>query len=239
MIKIVLDAGHGPDTPGKRTPKFEDGTFMHEHEFNNSVVKKLKDKLNSVGKFNVTVVSSEYRDVPLAERVSLEREVKADLFLSVHANALTGAWGTQNGLESYSNVGSVIGAEYCKTIQNNLVAATGLRNRGAKTSSFYVLKNTYGPAVLVECGFMDNKEEAKLLMSYEYRELIAESLFKSICSIFDVEVDKPDVVEHWAEGPYKFLTEEVGITINEKRFDDPITRGEVFAILARMEGYDE
>ena len=78
----------GPDTPGKRTPKFEDGSFMHEHEFNNSVVHKLKDKLNKTGEFSVTIVSSTTKDVPLADRVALERQVKADLFLSVHANAL-------------------------------------------------------------------------------------------------------------------------------------------------------
>ena len=42
MIRIVLDAGHGPYTAGKRTPTFDDGTFMHEHEFNDSVVKDRK-----------------------------------------------------------------------------------------------------------------------------------------------------------------------------------------------------
>lgn len=190
MIKIVLDAGHGPETAGKRTPKFDDGTFMHEHEFNHSVVQNLKDKLNKTGKFSVVVTSSATRDVPLEERVSVEREIKADLFLSVHANALTGTWGSQNGIESYSNKGSTKGAKYCKVIQNDLINATGLKNRGCKTSSFYVLKYTYGPAVLVECGFMDNKEEAKLLMSEEYREKVATSLFKSICSIFNVVVEE-------------------------------------------------
>ena len=66
-------------------------------------------------------------------------------------------------------------------------------NRKAKSApgpyyanSLYVLKNTYGPAVLVECGFMDNKDEARLLMSEDYREKVATSLFKSICLIFNV-----------------------------------------------------
>jgi len=187
MIKIVLDAGHGPNTPGKRTPMFENGTFMHEHEFNDAVVQKLKSKLELNDSFTVTVVSSSTEDVPLETRVAREKQVRADLFLSVHANALTGMWGSQNGIESYSNIGSVKGAKYCKVIQDGLIASTGLRNRGCKTSSFYVLKNTYGPAVLIECGFMDNKEEAKLLMSDAYRETIAEGLYNSICAIFNVE----------------------------------------------------
>lgn len=239
MIKVVLDAGHGPKTAGKRTPKFEDGTFMHEHEFNSSVVGKLKNKLIENGSFNVTVSSSDYRDVPLSERVERERNINSDLFLSVHANALNGVWGSQNGIESYSNIGSTTGGKYCEIIQEGLLSATGLTDRGCKTSSFYVLKNTYGPAVLVECGFMDNKEEARLLISDEYREKIAASLFESICTIFDVEVaEEPTEPEHWAEKYYNYLNEK-GIIINERRFDDNLTRGEFFAYEARKEGFDE
>ena len=134
MIKIVLDAGHGPDTPGKRTPKFDDGSFMHEHEFNNAVVQKLKGKLNAVGEFAVTVVSSQTEDVPLANRVALEREIKADLFLSVHANALNNYWGNPKGIESFYNKGSYNGEQYCNLIQDNLIEATGMVNRGAKSA---------------------------------------------------------------------------------------------------------
>jgi len=211
MIKIVLDAGHGPNTPGKRTPKFDDGTFMHEHEFNNAVIKKLKGKLNKTNKFSVAVVSSDTEDIPLAERVAKEKSIKPQLFLSVHANALNDQWGNGKGIESFYNKGSFKGEEYCNIFQKNLIKDTGLYNRGAKSApgpyyphSLYVLKNTYAPAVLVECGFMDNKEEAKLLISDSYRELVAESLFKSICSIFSVEyTEKPvDAID------YKKLYEE-------------------------------
>jgi len=195
MIKIVLDAGHGPNTPGKRTPKFENGTFMHEHEFNDSVVNKLNIKLLDNGKFDVTIVSSSIIDVPLEDRVSIEKSIKSDLFLSVHANALNSYWGTPKGIESFYNSTSTLGPKYCEIIQNNLISDTGLYNRGAKSApgpqyptSLYVLKNTYGPAVLVECGFMDNKEEARLLTSEEYREKVATSLFKSVCNIFKIEV---------------------------------------------------
>ena len=197
MFNIVLDAGHGPKTAGKRTPKFEDGTFMHEHEFNDAVVQKLKNKLNNSGKFDVTVVSSSNYDVPLAQRVRLERLIKTDLFLSVHANALNNYWGNPKGIESFYNKGSIKGKQYCELIQDGLIEDTGLYNRKAKSApgpyyshSLYVLKNTYGPAVLVECGFMDNKEEAKLLLSDKYRETIAKSLFNSVCKIFKVNIEE-------------------------------------------------
>lgn len=214
MIKVVLDAGHGPDTPGKRTPMFDNGKFMHEYEFNNSVVSKLKDKLNKTGKFNVTVTSSATKDISLVERVILEKQIKSDLFLSVHANALSSVWGNPKGIESFYNQGSKTGEKYCNVIQSNLIKDTGLYNRGAKSapgpkypSSLYVLKNTYGPAVLVECGFMDNKNEAVLLMSDKYREIVAKSLYNSICELFNVKVDT--IVLEEVKIDYKALYEDL------------------------------
>ena len=206
MFKIVLDSGHGPFSKGKRTPHFEDGTFMHEHEFNNAVVNKLKAKLSHIDEFIVTIVSDDLTDVPLSQRVYREQQIKADLFLSVHANALTGYWGDAKGIESFYNKGSNKGLHYATVIQNELIRDTGLYDRGAKSApgpqypnSLYVLKNTYGPAVLVECGFMDNKDEAILLMSDSYREIVAESLFNSICDIFSIKAVSID---------YKALYEE-------------------------------
>ena len=210
-----MDAGHGPHTAGKRTPKFKDGTFMHEHEFNSAVVKLLKDKLTSTGNFSVAVTSSDSIDVPLTRRVELEKSIRSDLFISVHANALSNVWGSPRGIESFYNNGSVKGKQYCNVIQDGLIDSTGLVDRGAKSApgpkyptSLYVLKHTYGPAVLIECGFMDNVEEALLLMNDNYRKLIANSLFRSICKIFKVEegykiVNKPTTtvnqMRQWAK----------------------------------------
>ena len=66
---IVLDAGHGMNTPGKRTPLFEDGTFMHERAFNKAVVEHMQRLLAS---YDCTViwVSPEDNDVSLNTRVS-------------------------------------------------------------------------------------------------------------------------------------------------------------------------
>jgi N-acetylmuramoyl-L-alanine amidase len=197
--KIALSAGHGPHTKGKRTPLFEDGTFMHEHEFNNSVVNKLYGLLLHVKDFNVTIVSDTLTDVPLSQRVYREQQIVSDLFLAVHANAIEGKWNDVNGIESFYNNGSTKGRKYCGIFQANLIEDTGLHNRGAKSApgpqynhSLYVLKNTYGPAVLVECGFMDNKGEAIKLMSDEYRDIVAESLFRSTCQVFNIKIEKVD-----------------------------------------------
>jgi hypothetical protein len=54
---------------------------------------------------------------------------------------------------------------------------------------------------------------------------------------FKAQLSEPTT--HWAEKYYRFLTEEKGIVIHERRFDDTITRGEIFAVMARMMGYKE
>ena len=193
MYTIALDAGHGPNTAGKRTPMFDDGTFMHEYDFNNAVLKLLRARLSENGNFEVDVCSADGYDKLLSDRVKTEKFSDADLFLSIHANAMTGEWGNAKGIETFWNKGSSKGEKFAKIFQNNLVSDTGLYNRNAKSApgpyyptSLYVLRNTYAPAVLIECGFMDNKVEASKLITSEYRTLCSESLYKSILEIFNV-----------------------------------------------------
>ncbi|MER2008899.1 MAG: N-acetylmuramoyl-L-alanine amidase [Psychrobacillus sp.] len=181
-FKIVLDDGHGDNgvTPGKRTPKFEDGTFMYENTFNKTVVKYLNEELKRCG-FNTILSAPTDADTPLATRVKVANNAKADLFISVHANANTGKWGTWGGTETYvyptgesKRIGTII--------HKNLMEGTPLRDRGVKDGSgLYVISNTSMPAILVECAFMDNKEEAKLLLSDSFRRECAKEIAKGIC----------------------------------------------------------
>lgn len=202
MVKklIALDDGHGPETPGKRTPLFPDGTFMHENEFNRAVVLEMRTLLESRG-FDVLTVACAENDTPLSARTGLANNTQynsfgqpADLYLSVHANALKGEWGTANGVETYVHPLCTPGSEtyrFGETIHKHLVRATKLRDRGLKSDNFHVLRETKMPAVLVECGFMDNREEAALLRSSEYRSACAAGLTDAICEIFGEAAAEP------------------------------------------------
>ena len=108
-IKVIaLSDGHGMQTLGKRTPIFSDGTkssetgknFMHENEFNRAVVKYLGQHLTSAG-FKVIHLAPTDADTSLSARVALAEKSKADLYLSVHANANTGSWGSWGGIETF------------------------------------------------------------------------------------------------------------------------------------------
>ena len=210
-IKVALDDGHGTETPGKRTPLFNDGSFMKENEFNEAVVKITGEILKKYD-IDVIYVASEKTDVSLKKRVDRANEKNADIYVSVHANAFGDSWNDANGFETYiysfDNSNNVKLAE---CIHNKCIAATGLKNRGIKAmKDFYVLKYTKMPAVLLECGFMTNKKEAELLRSYEYRKKVGNAIAEGILQYF--AIDKEEVL----------LTIDEALNIIQKKcgFDD-------------------
>lgn len=179
-MKIMLDAGHGPNTTGKRTL---DGK-MKEFEFNEAVAQFVKNELTG---FELIVMNShdKERDVPLKERTTLANKMGVDAFISIHANAYGTTWNNVSGIETFTYVKpseqSIILASL---IQNSLCSITGRTNRGLKRADFAVVRDTKMPAVLVECGFMTNKIEATLLQSTLYRKRCAKAIaFAIICWI--------------------------------------------------------
>ncbi|WP_436373595.1 N-acetylmuramoyl-L-alanine amidase [Cytobacillus sp. BC1816] len=176
-MKIILDAGHGFSTSGKRSPN-----GMREYEFNRAVAELAKEMLESYQNTVVSFAHSDIRDVPLAERTALANKQNADCYLSIHANAFgTGGWNSAGGIETYVYPSKPREAlALAQKIQRNLISSTGLRDRGVKTADFQVLRETKMTAVLVECGFMTNKEEASLLRTPLYRKRCAQAIVKAI-----------------------------------------------------------
>lgn len=182
VVKIMLDAGHGYNTPGKRTP---DG--MREFEFNSVVAAYAKKFLE--GYQNVTVYfahdASGKRDVPLQERTDNANRLKVNVYVSVHANAYGQGWNTANGIETY--VHPIIPAEtraIATKIHNQLISKTRMTNRGVKNANFHVLRETDMNAVLVECGFMTNQSDASKLKSDAYRKLCAEAIVAGLVEYY-------------------------------------------------------
>ena len=177
----MLDAGHGPNTIGKRTP---DGN-MKEFEFNEAVAQFVKKELTS---FELIVMNchDRERDVPLKERTTLANQMRVDAFISIHANAYGTTWNNASGIETFTytkpSEQSIILASL---LQNSLCSITGRLDRGVKKADFAVVRDTRMPAVLVECGFMTNKHEAMLLQSTEYRMRCAKAIAFAILSWID------------------------------------------------------
>lgn len=196
MKLIAVDAGHGMDTAGKRTPAFPDGTIMRENEFNRATAEFLVKALERNG-FKTLLTAPEIKDTPLQTRVKRANKAKADAFICIHANAYDNKWNDANGIESwiYSKSGNKT-MRLAEDIQKELIAITKRKNRGIKKSSdLYVLRYTDMIAVLVECGFLTNLEEATLLRSENYRKKCAEGICKGICKYYGVTYQAEKVKE--------------------------------------------
>ncbi len=178
----MLDAGHGYSTAGKRSP---DG--MKEYEFTKVVANFAKQFLENYENVTVYFAHSDDRDVPLQERTDKANQLKADIYVSVHANAYGSDWNDANGIETYIHPRhSQQSADLAQKIQRYLIISTGLKDRGVKTADFHVLRETNMPAVLIECGFYTNHKEAELLRSETYRRICADAIVKAISDQYNL-----------------------------------------------------
>lgn len=172
MIKVMIDAGHGPHTAGKRSP---DGA-LREFNFNSAVTDLVKQKLVAKG-IAVSYAHEDRIDVPLSERTKKANLLNVDAFISIHANAYGDGWNEVNGIETYiyptASIGSKVLAEL---VQRSLITACKRADRGVKQGNFAVLRDTRMPAILIECGFMTNRAEAALLSQQSYREQCAKAI---------------------------------------------------------------
>gem|GEM_PF-3008653 len=162
-MKIVLDAGHGLGTLGKRTPDGEP-----KWAFNNTVLLAAEAALTAFRDVRIlrTDDPTGRRDVPLKERTDRANAWNADLFVSFHHNANTGNWGSWGGTETFTldaRGANPKSAELARIIQPAIVRAMGLRDRGVKKMNLHVLRETHMPAVLIEGGFMDSRTDIQVL----------------------------------------------------------------------------
>lgn len=180
--KIALSDGHGSQTAGKRTP---DG--YKENNFNKAVINYLDTELKRCG-FTTKQVAPTDADTPLKTRTDLANSWGADIYVSVHYNALNSTWRSgEGGIETYYHEGSSTGKKLATAIHKQLLKGTEMKDRGLKTANLHETRETKMPAVLVEAGFMDIKREAELMASASYQKECAVEIAKGVCDYFGVK----------------------------------------------------
>ena len=184
MSKIVIDAGHGKYTAGKRCLKSLDPNETREWVLNARVADTLETYLLSAGHATLRVDdTSGNTDVSLVTRVTMANEWKADYYASIHHNAGIGG-GTGGGTIVFVYPGT--SGETTKAqeaIYKHTIARTGLkgnRSDGTKTADFYVLRRTTMPASLIECGFMDSATDIKYILNPEWSKKMALGIAEGI-----------------------------------------------------------
>lgn len=240
---LILDAGHGLDTEGKRTPLFTDGTFMHENEFNRSVVRKIDALLEEYKDIDVVFTTTEKRDIDkdtknLDERVRRANDVynkyknkyEKVVLVSIHANAIKSYWyNIANGTATFYYPTNMTDKAFAETIQKNLIANTKLKPHrdGVVGGNFQIIREVKMTACLCECAFMDNLEEAKLLLTDNFRQACAEGIVDGLKEYFDMNDKKVKVHYFKTKNKTYQLTgnpSDIGIKIvnqNNKKIEEP------------------
>ena len=176
-VIILLDGGHGKDTPGKCSPD----KSLYEWKWVRELNDIIKPQLDALG-FDCRILVPEENDVPLKTRVARANKIWADngknkkgkyvFLISVHINAAgNGKWLPSNGWTVW--VSNNAGADSKKLAQSLYAEADAMGLKGNRcvpkdkywSANFYILKNSNCPAVLTENMFQDNKEDVKFLLS--------------------------------------------------------------------------
>lgn len=180
--KIAVDPGHGGSDPGAIGV-----SGVKEKVINLIIAEKLITLLHEAGA-TVVVTRSGDQTVIHQQRVDLINSSKADIMISIHANAYSNS--ESNGTESFYHASAANAAasrHLALQLQRELISALGLRNRGVKESSFFVLKNVRIPAALVELAFISNPAEEGILLDPAAQERAAMALYRGIVVYFQQE----------------------------------------------------
>jgi N-acetylmuramoyl-L-alanine amidase len=187
MVKIAIDPGHGGKDPGAVGP-----SGLREKDVALTVAKKVAEYLQSASiPVKMTRTSDVY--VELKDRAKIANSFGADYFVSLHCNAFTSP--TACGTETYCYKRGGKGEILAKAIQDELIAAIGLTDRGVKEGNFYVLRETNMPAALTELAFISNPNEEKLLASAEFQNKCALAIAKGIGKVINVQINIPSKPE--------------------------------------------
>jgi N-acetylmuramoyl-L-alanine amidase len=187
FMKIMLDAGHGLQTPGKQAI---DGT--KEYVFNKMILADVIAQLNRYENVEIHTCHSDARDVPLLERTNLANRLNVDVYVSLHNNAgQASARGTETFVYTTNPPKS---RALANRVQANIISLTGMKNRGVKTADFHVLRETNMDAILIEFAFMTNAEDLKLLHSVEFRQKCAIAVANALRDEYGLKLKQGETV---------------------------------------------
>ena len=171
-MKVLLDAGHGGHDSGAR------GNGLNEKDIALAVTLKLGEILK---RHKIEVFYSRTKDefIELSERARVANRNKIDAFVSLHCNSFSNA--QAQGVEVFSYPNSADGKKLSQNILDSIMKdKLYTKNRGIKTDNFAVLRETNMTAVLVELGFISNKEDAAILVNKqdELASAVAKGILK-------------------------------------------------------------
>ena len=182
-MKILLDNGHGENTPGKRSPDGKLREYLYAREITEAIERELK-----LRGYDAERIVRENVDVPLAERARRVNELCGRLgtsnviLISIHCNAAGNGseWMQARGWAAYTSKGKTKADKLAECLYNAASChLTGQKLRKDYSDgdsdweeSFYILRKTKCPAVLTENFFQDNKDDVDYMLSSDGKQNI-------------------------------------------------------------------
>lgn len=183
-ITIVIDAGHGGLDGGSVGTK----TGVTERELNLVYAQKLTTLLENFG-FDVVntrtstnglyeSVTDDYKLVDMKKRADIINKSNAQILISIHMNKFTDS--SENGAQVFFEQNNVDSENLAKSIRDIFVANFENARKLTLAGDYYILNNTTPIGVIVECGFLSNPTEEKLLQDDSYQNKICYSIYSGI-----------------------------------------------------------
>lgn len=188
-VTVILDAGHGASTKGKRSPILEDGRQLFEWKFTRELSNKLEIMLENNG-IKCIQANKDDSDPGLTQRANNINNIynqekkngRTAIMISLHGNAAgSGEWMNARGWEVWTTEGITRSDELAQCFVHAFHdVMPDMKLRGHKEKNFTLLYKTNCPCVLTENFFYDNKEDCKFMLSENGINKIVELHVKAI-----------------------------------------------------------
>lgn len=167
---ITLDPGHGGNDPGAIGK-----AGYREKDVTLAVTYYLRQMLLESG-MAVLMARADDSEILLQPRVDVANNNGADLFVSVHCNAMDGA--SPRGIETYYRTPQ--STTFAQIMHRNMIDTLQALDRGTRVRNFFVIRKTTMPSVLIEIGYLTNPVEEQNLGSADYQKKVATAIYKGI-----------------------------------------------------------
>ena len=189
---VILDAGHGSPDEGA-----ESKNGITEQKINLLITQKVQSLLEQSGCTVILTRSDENgiynadantlrekKRTDIINRVKLGNESSADIFVSIHLNKIP--QNQYNGWQTFFKANNIQSEELARSIQEELNNSIqkGNKREALKITGKYIVDHVEVPITIVECGFLSNPEEEKLLQQDEYQNKLAWGIYNGIMDYF-------------------------------------------------------
>jgi len=193
LRRVMVDPGHGGRDSGALAPEPK----SQEKDIVLDIALRVRKHVSAAG-LEVSMTRDGDQTLSLGERAEKANALKADIFVSIHANSAgnAGARGIETFVIPAAGYASTSGTVSARVhpgntfdaaslilgheVQRKLLSETGAPDRGVRRARFSVIRNVHCPGILVETGFLSNRTEAGRLNDPDYREKLARAIADGI-----------------------------------------------------------